>query len=165
MPPFSLTNVLKNPPFQVLQAMRRMYGSISVDTLLEKKTSSDDDSLVLLDVRDPAEYSVSHLENAMNVPVYASDKQLTELVQNIALDADVVCYCLIGGRAAKLAERIEGMIEKQRGAPKPTVYLLEGSISAWALSGKPLVDCEGKCTRDVHLDRAPPALKQLFVLS
>jgi rhodanese-related sulfurtransferase len=166
----ALSKLLKTSS-AVFESARRLFGTISVDSLLAKQQASssggggDEDSLVLVDVRDPSEFSVSHIAGAVNVPVYSPDEKITELVENLAPDSDVVCYCLIGGRAAKLAEKLEALIGKQRGAPKPSVYLLDGSISAWALSGKPMVDGAGKATTDVDLERAPPALKQLFLLS
>ena len=51
--------------------------SISTDALQEKLTSGDDDPICLLDVRDEAEFQVSHLAGGDVFPVEAGRTSMT----------------------------------------------------------------------------------------
>lgn len=98
------TTVEMISPLQVYEAV---YGS---------------DSLQLIDVRTPEEFSVNHLKNAQNICVTDDDfrKQVTILDK----EKPVYVYCRSGKRSARAAE-----ILKQMGFTK--VYDLQGGIMEW----------------------------------
>jgi hypothetical protein len=96
------------------------------------------EEIVLLDVRRPEEYAVSHLPGAVRVDPDAED--LDGL--NVPADAAVVTYCSVGYRSSALAERL-----MERG--RANVANLEGSIFAWAGEGRTVVR-NGKPVREVH---------------
>lgn len=88
-----------------------------------------EDGPVLLDVRTPEEYAVSHLPGALNVHPDETDFIFLE---GIARDQPIVTYCSVGFRSAELARRLQA-------AGYGHVLNLEGSIFAWANAGYPVV--------------------------
>ena len=94
---------------------------------------------VLLDVRTPAEWNVSHLAGARRVDPKASAK---DAAGDAAKDAPIVTYCAVGYRSGQMAERL-------RKAGFTRVQNLEGSIFEWANERRPLVRDGERVTR-VH---------------
>lgn len=83
---------------------------------------------VLLDVREPAEYEVSHLPGAR----LATDvRKALEALSGVERDQPIVVYCSVGYRSSALAEDLAA-------AGYTAVANLEGSIFAWANSGRPV---------------------------
>ena len=84
---------------------------------------------VLLDVRTPEEWNVSHLPGARrvdpNAPVETAAAGLSE-------ETPIVTYCAVGYRSAEMADRL-------RAAGFSNVHNLEGSIFQWANEHRPLV--------------------------
>jgi len=79
---------------------------------------------VLLDVRERAEFEVSHLRNAQQVQPSA----LASAIQ-LPKDQAIVTYCSVGYRSGGFAERL-------RQAGYTNVANLEGSIFQWANEGR-----------------------------
>ncbi len=94
---------------------------------------------VLLDVREEAEYRVSHLPGAVRVDPGAERLQLPPGVEK---DTPIVVYCSVGYRSSALAERLT-----RQGYS--AVSNLEGSIFEWANEGNPVVR-DGEEVRQVH---------------
>ncbi|MDQ2658906.1 MAG: rhodanese-like domain-containing protein [Verrucomicrobiota bacterium] len=92
---------------------------------------------LLLDVRTPAEFEVSHLKNAERI---APDALASAVHQ--PKDRPIVTYCSVGYRSGGLAEKL-------RGAGFTHVSNLEGSIFAWANEGRPVYAGAAKVTK-VH---------------
>ncbi len=84
---------------------------------------------VLLDVRTPAEWEVSHLPGARRVDPQANAKTAAG---DLAKDAPIVTYCAVGYRSGAMAHRL-------RAAGYTQVQNLEGSIFQWANEHRPLV--------------------------
>ena len=84
--------------------------------------------LVLLDVREPEEFAVSHLRGAVRV---ASPEHAAALVESVPEGATVVAYCSVGYRSARLVEDL-------RGRGLANVHNLDGSIFRWANEDRPL---------------------------
>ncbi len=94
---------------------------------------------LLLDVRRPEEYAVSHLPGALLVePEIDAQTLITQLDSN----RPVVVYCSVGYRSSALAQRL-----RQQGFTH--VYNLEGSLFAWANERGP-IECDGQPTTNVH---------------
>jgi rhodanese-related sulfurtransferase len=75
------------------------------------------DQLLVIDLRDVAEYKSGHVPGAINIPQKKLERQLDKL-----LDADsIVLYC-INGKRTRLAEQT--LIEND----VPNVYHLEGGM-------------------------------------
>lgn len=85
-------------------------------------------TVVLIDVREPGEFAVSHLRGAVRA---ASIDQVAALVQDAPADVTIVAYCSVGYRSARLVADL-----RERGVTE--VYNLEGSIFRWANEDRPL---------------------------
>jgi rhodanese-related sulfurtransferase len=105
------------------------------DWLADKKRPAP----VLLDVRTPAEWKVSHLPGAGLVDPKAGAKTAAG---DTAKDAPIVTYCAVGYRSGAMAQRL-------RSAGYTEVQNLEGSIFQWANEHRPLVRDGERVTR-VH---------------
>ena len=94
---------------------------------------------MLLDVRTPAEWKVSHLPGARRVNPQANAKTAAS---GLAKDALIVTYCAVGYRSGAMAHRL-------RAAGYTQVQNLEGSIFQWANEHRPLVHGDERVSR-VH---------------
>lgn len=97
---------------------------LSTDELAARLAAGEE--IVLLDVRKPEEYAVSHLPGAVRVDPGAAPS----LPPGIDSDASVVAYCSIGWRSSKW---VEGLRDQGVDAMN-----LEGSIFQWAAEDRPL---------------------------
>ena len=95
---------------------------------------------LLLDVREPAEYAVSHIAGARSVP-WQSDWEAA--LKEIPKTQPIVVYCSIGYRSSALALKVQR-------AGFAQVATLEGSIFKWASEGRPLIGSDGRATTVVH---------------
>lgn len=115
----------------------------------EQLLASDKPPL-LLDVRKPEEFAISHLAGAIQVDPDASSAEVRRLIGTRmtaqSKNVPVVFYCSVGYRSSKLAERVRKDL-KADGIS--TIANLRGGIFAWANQGLPVVDGKGP-TRAVH---------------
>lgn len=92
---------------------------------------------LLLDVRTPQEFAVSHLAGARRIDPGGGD---LAALQGVPRDTPMVTYCSIGYRSGHLAERLRGLGFSR-------VENLAGSLFAWANEGRPLSAGEGPAER------------------
>ncbi|MEM6326109.1 MAG: rhodanese-like domain-containing protein [Bacteroidota bacterium] len=97
---------------------------------------------LLLDARQPEEYAVSHLPGALQVDPEADAATLLATIGDMANGREVIVYCSVGYRSAKVATRLQE-------AGLGNVSNLEGSIFRWANEDRPLVR-DGQPMRLVH---------------
>ncbi|MEZ4803610.1 MAG: rhodanese-like domain-containing protein [Gelidibacter sp.] len=110
---------------------------ISVQELAMPKTDA-----IILDAREPEEFQVSHLKNAMYVGYNHFDlEQTTQQLGN--KQQTIVVYCSLGIRSETIAEKL-----KKAGYTK--VFNLYGGIFEWKNDGFPVFNSEGKETENVH---------------
>ena len=114
---------------RMIRARFPEVAHISTDTLqswLERAPKRQD--LILLDVREPEEFAVSHLRGARPTP--SKDEALRTL-QGSPANRRIVLYCSVGYRSSELAGFLmrKGYTE---------VYNLEGSIFRWVNEGRPV---------------------------
>ncbi len=112
---------------------------ITTKQLADWLAAKDRPQPVLLDVRTPAEWDVSHLPGARRVDPKADAKTAAA---GLAKDTPIVTYCSVGYRSGAMAERL-------RAAGYTHVQNLEGSIFQWANEHRPLVHDGRRVTR-VH---------------
>ena len=98
---------------------------LSTDELAARLESGEE--IVLLDVRRPDEYAVSHLPRAVRVDPNAA----ATLPPGVDPDLPVVAYCSIGWRSSKWVEEL-----RDQGVDAMN---LEGSIFQWAAEDRPMV--------------------------
>ena len=101
---------------------------------------------VVLDVREPEEYEVSHLSGAIRIGPDASLSDVRRALGVAPRGAPVLLYCSVGRRSSIMADRIRSGLLAD-GASE--VANLRGGIFAWAIGGLPLVNANGP-TRVVH---------------
>jgi len=112
---------------------------ISTSDLADWSKDSSRMAPQLLDVREPAEYAVSHLPGAIRI---SPDEEADQFMGRIDSSRPIVVYCSVGYRSSILAKRLIAAGAKQ-------VMNLEGSIFKWANEGRPLVR-DDVPTREVH---------------
>jgi len=128
--------------FLLKRSLRSKFGEENwittqqlADWLADKKRPAP----VLLDVRTPAEWKVSHLPGARLVDPKAD---AITAAGDLAKDAPIVTYCAVGYRSGVLTQHL-------RAAGYTKVRNLEGSIFQWANEHRPLVRDDERVTR-VH---------------
>ncbi len=92
--------------------------------------------LVLVDVREPAEWEVSMIPGAVTEEQFERDLAAYR-------HRRIVTYCTIGGRAGAYAKKLRGQ--------GLAAEVLKGSILAWTHAGRPLVGADGRPTKRVHV--------------
>jgi rhodanese-related sulfurtransferase len=97
-------------------------------------------SVLLVDVRPVAEWSVSHLPGAFRSE---DANEVWAEARRRHLDR-VIVYCSIGERSSRLAEQVQARTDVL------LIYNLVGGIFAWASENRPIEDADGKPTRLVH---------------
>jgi rhodanese-related sulfurtransferase len=95
---------------------------ITPSELQRRLQAAAERSLVILDVREPHEFSFAHLSGSLHIPMQDVPRRLAELDP----DAEIVVMCHHGMRSAQVAAFLE-----QRGFSDITN--LVGGIDAWSL--------------------------------
>jgi sulfur-carrier protein adenylyltransferase/sulfurtransferase len=104
----------------LLKTLFSPVTSWSADDLKAFLAEKPAGSYALLDVRQPSEYSQTHLPGAKLIPL----SQLDTAVSQLDPQKPVIVYCAIGGRSRVAAQLLAG-----RGFGE--VYNLKGGIKAW----------------------------------
>ncbi|MEZ5849134.1 MAG: rhodanese-like domain-containing protein [Hyphomicrobiaceae bacterium] len=129
----------------LIAALYRDVSTTGPGEIAGRCEAEAEDNTVLLDVRTAGEFAVSHLPGARRVDPAASPAAVVAAAGDIA-GRRVVCYCAVGVRSARFAQRCEGLL-LQAGAV--AVHNLSGGIFRWHNEQRPLVDAQGKTER-VH---------------
>ncbi len=87
--------------------------------------------LLFLDVREPEEFSITHLDNSQLVPMAAVPAEL-QRIEALADDADLVILCHHGVRSLQVAAWL-----RQQGIEN--CFSLTGGIDAWSREIDPAV--------------------------
>jgi rhodanese-related sulfurtransferase len=85
------------------------------------------DDLVILDVREPAEWAVGHIETAIHVPLM----QLPRRVAEIPADRRLLVVCRVGARSAQATAFLQ--------AQGLDAINLSGGMQAWEAAGRAMV--------------------------
>ncbi len=97
---------------------------------------------LIIDVREPFEYEVSHLPGA----VHAQGEDIAGLIAETEPERPVVLYCSVGYRSSAAVADLIQLNDPQIGN---RVWNLEGSIFEWANSGR-AVYRDGEEAGEVH---------------
>ena len=96
----------------------------------EFEKAINNDSVQILDVRTPGEYTSGHIKNTL-LANWNEKEEFNRRIVFIDKDKPVYVYCLAGGRSAAAAEKMRVIgFEK--------VYELQGGINAWKAANKSL---------------------------
>jgi len=112
---------------------------ISVENLIQLKASHP--NVKLLDAREPSEFSISHIQNA----IYAGydDFELENIKNKISTQDTIVVYCSIGVRSENIGEELQE-------AGYEHVYNLYGGIFEWFNKNNAIYDQKGQSTEKIH---------------
>lgn len=97
---------------------------------LTERIAWADASLVVLDVRTPAEYAEGHVPGAVNIPHTELAARVAEL--EAARGKDIVVYCRSGARAGQALD-VLGKAGFKR------LYHLKGDYTLWTEEKRPVV--------------------------
>jgi rhodanese-related sulfurtransferase len=129
---FALLGLRSVDWFLLKKSLRHRFAKVEwistselADWLADKRRPSP----VLLDVRTPEEWNVSHLPGARRVDPSTSAETLAA---DLPKDTPIVTYCAVGYRSGEMADRL-------RVVGFSNVRNLEGSIFQWANEHRPLV--------------------------
>ncbi|WP_028891450.1 rhodanese-like domain-containing protein [Tenacibaculum sp. 47A_GOM-205m] len=133
-----------------LQELLKKYNTesvpyISISELQKEKPfdSAQGNSIIILDAREPNEFEVSHLKNAVCVGYnfFNLEHTLAKLPKN--KNTKIVVYCSLGIRSEDIAEKLqkEGFTN---------VFNLYGGIFEWKNQGNTTVDLQNNPTEKVH---------------
>ncbi len=129
-------------PEERLAAVEKMYAEyqegfpdvpeVEPETVAQALESN---AAVVVDVREPREWAVSHIPGAIPVEAFEQDKMKYK-------DRPIIAYCTIGYRSGQFAKRLteEGFNASN----------LRGSILGWVHAGEPVVNDKGE-TKQVHV--------------
>ncbi len=133
-----------------LEQLLKKYNTESVPyiyaTDLQKEkpfNSAHDDDIIILDAREPKEFEVSHLKNAMCVgyDFFNLENTLAKLPKD--KNTKIVVYCSLGIRSEDIAEQLQ-----KEGYTN--VFNLYGGIFEWKNQGNTIVNRQNKPTEKVH---------------
>ncbi|WGF93033.1 rhodanese-like domain-containing protein [Aequorivita marisscotiae] len=116
--------------------------SISYISVEELRMLQLNDTVLILDAREPEEFQTSHINTSIHVGFNnfsMEEKQLQKLDKNLP----VVVYCSVGIRSEKIGEKLKK-------AGFTNIKNLYGGIFAWKNKGYPVVDSTGNETENVH---------------
>ncbi len=105
-----------------------MYNIMEVDVPTLIQWLKQDETILLVDVRSPAEMNQGMIENAEPLPMHLVPLRPPEPKP----DEKLVIYCRSGARSAQVCAFLA-----QRGVTN--IYNLRGGVIAWQSAGLPLV--------------------------
>jgi rhodanese-related sulfurtransferase len=124
-----------DPLFEIKGEIRVKFPTVehvSVEQLRDKLAPTVKQPPLLLDVREPEEYSVSHIHGAK---LTTKIEQVMAILDQQSKDRITILYCSVGYRSAVFVKQLQ-----QRGYKH--IFNLEGSIFEWANKGYPLYQGE-----------------------
>jgi rhodanese-related sulfurtransferase len=137
---FTFTNVLGqeiDPDYKIMIEKKYEFPTISPDSASSILNKSN---VVFLDTREPEEFNVSHLPNAI---LFGYDSPNWKAVDSLSKDKIVIVYCSIGVRSQNIAKEL-----KEKGFSD--IKNLYGGIFLWADQSREMVDEKNNDTSKVH---------------
>jgi rhodanese-related sulfurtransferase len=118
------------------------FASVThIDT--EYLSGLNSENLIVIDVREIDEYSVSHLQSAVRVSPDIDSTEFMRRFKQSARSKTFVFYCSVGYRSSQLAEQLE---EKLIAAGASAVANLRGGIFGWHNEERPVFNQQGQTT-------------------
>lgn len=129
-----LASLLAVSTIQAEEELENAVEKIEV-TAAQDYVSQHDDA-VIMDVRTPAEFDLSHITGAMNVNV--QDDDFESMVAGLDKDKTYLVHCTRNpgnGRTSRALETLQGLGFKN-------LYSLEGGYIAWREAELPLTEAD-----------------------
>ncbi len=115
-------------PLELVAEAKAEIKEVSLEQAQEVCEQAD----VIIDVREPAEYAVGHLPNAINIPRGVLEFKLGEVVDDCNANSNIVLYCKTSGRSALATQSLMKLGYNN-------VHSILGGFDAWVEAGKPVV--------------------------
>ena len=113
--------------------------AVSTPVFYERYSEPGASLPLIIDVRKPDEFRVSHLRGAMN---FESADSISTMLEQRGLGKDTIVYCSVGYRSAAVAAELQS-------SGYTSVLNLEHSLFEWAERGFPMINSAGP-TDKVH---------------
>lgn len=107
---------------------KTMVKEIDVVTLANLMKSDD---VVLIDVREPEEYSAGHIDRAISIPLSVFHQKFKR--EDYPADKNIVLQCQGGVRSMKACNMLRELAEQEH------AINLTGGLNAWKNEGLPVV--------------------------
>lgn len=126
-----------------LQELLQKYNKETVPYITVAQLKNNNNRIVLLDAREPKEFQVSHLNNAICVGY--NHFNLTNTLQQLPKNknATIIVYCSLGIRSETIGEKLLK-------AGYKNVYNLYGGIFEWKNQGNTIFNSKNNPTEKVH---------------
>ncbi len=118
---------------------------LSTAELSQWLESEEKPKILILDIREKAEFEISHLPGAVWVH---PDTPYERVLEQIKPAKMVVAYCSVGYRSSQFITRIQKAGKKS--GKNLNFWNLEGSIFQWANENRPLENLDGESVLKVH---------------
>lgn len=130
-----------------LDALLKQYNNRNIPYISVQELAMPKTDAIVLDAREPNEYQVSHIKDAIFVGYNNFE---IDSVQNKLGNKDqkIVVYCSLGIRSETIADKLKK-------AGYTNVFNLYGGIFEWKNNEFSVYDSEGKETNNVHAFSKP----------
>lgn len=139
VPPTSLAQVERDVERQFSE-----IGHLATATLAERIGQGA--PIILYDVREEAEFAVSHLNGALRLEPGLTHAAALQTIGARTRGRTAVFYCAVGQRSSRMARQVRNALLSSGALG---VDNLRGGVFAWHNESRPLVDADGP-TRFVH---------------
>ncbi len=136
------TRIIQNSALHIVEWLVHLsapVAEISPNELAAQMASRPDD-ILLLDVREEAEYNESHLKGALHLPPAIFPDDFVNRYGAAFKGKNLVVYCSVGKRSSDALLRVESLA-KASGAKH--CYNLRGGIFRWFNEGGDVVNTQG----------------------
>ncbi|WP_026450370.1 rhodanese-like domain-containing protein [Aequorivita capsosiphonis] len=127
-----------------LDALLQTYNTRSIPYISVEglRMLQINDTVEILDAREPAEFNVSHIPSAKNIGFNTFSSEEGQL-QKIKKNTPIIVYCSVGIRSEQIGEKLKK-------AGFTNVKNLYGGIFEWKNKDYPVIDSTGVETENVH---------------
>ncbi len=132
---FSLDAISKK-----LQSKYHAIQHMPGEQLLTALSQDKQQDLLLFDVREKAEYAVSHIKGAHQLNPNSWRRTVMQRYGQAVKDKTVIFYCSVGVRSSKMASALKADLLK---AGAKGVYNLDQGLFGWANQNRPMVNTQG----------------------
>lgn len=134
---FAQKRMVTNTSYALM--LKTLLGHTVPEISVSEVTKSKERSIVYVDAREPREYEVSHLKNAVFV---GYDNLDFSRLKNVNKNQEIVVYCSVGYRSEKVAEKLLKM-------GFTNIKNLYGGIFEWKNQGYDVENLKGS-TEEIH---------------
>ncbi|MFQ3565476.1 MAG: rhodanese-like domain-containing protein [Aggregatilineales bacterium] len=110
----------------LFQSLSNILGSSGIDAFEANRCLQSDSPPLVLDVREPSEFSLGHIRGARLIPLSELPSRIAELPS----DQTILCVCRSGSRSS--------VAVRQLTRAGLQAINLQGGMTAWQRSGLPI---------------------------